>query len=53
MFRYFNREMAGKEQNIVFYKDDDKCSGAERVSAHAFIVSVLLNAVGRCRLIPR
>lgn len=44
IFRYWNREMVGRDQNLVYYKDDDKCEGDDRQKAQKFIVSVLLNA---------
>jgi hypothetical protein len=44
IFRYWNREMIGKEQNLVCYKDDEKCEGGDKLTAQKFIVSALLNA---------
>lgn len=45
IFRYWNREMIGREQKLVCYKDDEKCKeGGDRQKAQKFICSVLLNA---------
>lgn len=44
IFRYWNRETVGREQNLVCFKDDEKSDGDDRQKAQKFICSVLLNA---------
>lgn len=45
IFRYWNREMIGRDQNLVCYVDDRKCeAGDDKQKAQKFICSVLLNA---------
>ena len=44
IFRYWNREMVGKDQHLVCFKDDEKLTGEDKQRVQKFICSVLLNA---------